>query len=108
MRLSRIALPCIALLGAAASLPAQTRRVLSRDNPEAQLMGYYAAVMQFTPVGLPNREGRLEIGGAASFIPPVSQEDRLAGFGGTKTENTNLCPVFPRLTAAKGFGRFSV
>jgi hypothetical protein len=108
MRLSRIAFPCLALFGAAASLPAQTRRVLSRDNPEAQLMGYYAAVMQFTPVGLPNRDGRLEIGGAATFIPPVSLEDRLAGFGGTKTENTNLCPVFPRLTVAKGFGRFSV
>jgi len=108
MRLSRTALVSGVLLLAASSLPAQARRVLAKGDPEAQLMGYYAAVMQFTPVGLPNREGRLEIGGALSLIPSVSYEDRLVGFGGTKTENTNLCPVFPRLTLSKGFGRFAV
>ena len=87
---------------------AQSRRTLGRGEPEAQLLGYYAAVMQFTPVGLPSKDGRLEIGGAVSLIPAVSLEDRTVGFGGTKTEETNFCPVFPRLTASKGFGRTSI
>lgn len=108
MRLSRTILGGAALFLLSSPLAAQARRVLAKDDPEAQLMGYYASVMQFTPVGLPNRDGRLEIGGAATLIPSVSQEDRLVGFGGTKTENTNLCPVFPRLTVSKGFGRFNV
>jgi opacity protein-like surface antigen len=85
-----------------------SRRTLASDDPETQLMGYYAAVMQFTPVGLPSKSGSFEIGGAASFIPAISLSDRTAGFGGTKVENTNLCSVFPRITASKGFGRFGV
>ena len=109
MRLSRIA----TLWAAAAALivgvaSAQARRTLDRNDPEAQLMDYYAAVMQFTPIGLPDSSGRLEIGGSASLIPSISQADRTAGFGGTKIENTNLCPVYPRLTASKFFGRTGV
>lgn len=109
MRLSRIGIAA-ALAGAslAGGASAQTRRTLDRNDPEALLMGYYAAVLQFTPVGLPDSAGRLEIGGAASFIPTISQSDRTAGFGGTKVENTNLCPVYPRLTASKFFGRTGV
>ncbi len=109
MRLSRIATFLVAasaviVTGAAA----QARRTLDRNDPEAQLMDYYAAIMQFTPVGLPDSGGRLEIGGAASLIPSISQEDRTAGFGGTKIENTNLCPVYPRITASKFFGSTGV
>ncbi len=89
-------------------LEAQTRRVLGRGDPETQLLGYYAAVMQFTPVGLPAREGRFEIGGAATFIPTISDQDRFAGFGGTKSENTNICPIYPRITASMGFGRTAI
>ena len=109
MRLSRIAtlwVGCCALL--AGGVSAQARRTLDKGDPEAQLMDYYAAVMQFTPVGLPDSAGRLEIGGSASLIPSISQADRTAGFGGTKIENTNLCPVYPRLTASKFFGRTGV
>jgi hypothetical protein len=87
---------------------AQARRTLSHGDPETQLLGYYAAVMQFTPVGLPARQGRFELGGAATLIPYISEEDRLVGFGGTKRENTNICPVYPRLTASMGFGRTSI
>lgn len=106
MLLSRTILILSALAaGLAALLAGQGRRELGRGDPETQLMGYYAAVMQFTPVGLPAREGRLEIGGSASLIPSISVEDRTVGFGGTKTEHTNLCPVYARLTVSKGFGR---
>lgn len=108
MALSRMAACLGALLGAAGALQAQQRRTLVAGEPESQLMGYYAAVMQFTPVGLPSRDGRLELGGAISKIPTVSFEDRLVGFGGTKVENTNLCSAFPRLTASKGFGRTTI
>ena len=105
MRLSRIAWCCVASLGLAGTLPAQARRTLDSGDPEAQLLGYYSAVLQFTPVGLPSRDGRFEIGGSITRIPTVSFEDRLVGFGGTKSENTNLCSAYPRITASKGFGR---
>lgn len=84
------------------------RRTVESGAPEAQLMGYYAAVMQFTPVGLPAKAGRIEIGGAATYIPAIPDEDRLAGFGGTKYENTNICKFYPRLTASFGRGRMAI
>lgn len=66
-------------------------------------MGFYSAVLQFTPVGLPDARGRWEIGGALTVVPILPLEDRLVGFGGTKAEDTNRCPVYPRLVAAKDF-----
>lgn len=71
-------------------------------------MGYYAAVMDFSPAGILNPAGRIELGGEATYIPRLSASDRLVGFGGTKRENTNLCPVLPRLRAAASLGRWSV
>lgn len=82
--------------------------MLASDNPEAQLMGYYAAVMQFTPTGLMPLGSRLELGGDLTFIPSLSEADRTVGFGGTKLEKTNFCPVLPRLRAGASFGRVSV
>lgn len=70
-------------------------------------MAYFGAVMQFTPVGLPGHGG-FEVGGALSFIPALDDEDRAAGFGGTKYENTNHCPVFPRLTAGHRHPSFGI
>src|SRR3954471_12843989 len=109
MRLSRMTILLAAIFGASATrADAQTRRTLSHGDPETQLLGYYAAIMQFTPVGLPSREGRFELGGAATLIPYISDQDRLLGFGGNQQENTNICPVYPRLTASMGFGRTTV
>ncbi|MFI5279940.1 MAG: hypothetical protein ACHQU1_05565 [Gemmatimonadales bacterium] len=106
---SRSSAGALALLVlAAAPLAAQTRRTLDRNDPEALLMGYYAAVMQFSPIGLADKDGRLEIGVAGSIIPSLSLSDRLVGFGGTKPEDANKCPIFPRLVLAKGFGNVSV
>jgi hypothetical protein len=92
----------------ASTLAAQQRRTLDAGDPQIQLMGYYAATMQFGAIGMPDRAGRLELGGAMTLIPSVSLADRTVGFGGTKPEDSNLCPVYPRLTAAKGFGALSV
>ena len=89
----------------ASSLAAQQRRTLADNDPQVQLMGYYAATMQFGFVGMPDRGGRFEVGGTIAYIPAVSLEDRTVGFGGTKPEGSNLCPMYPRLTAAKGFGK---
>ena len=63
-------------------------------------MGYYAASLAFSPVGLP-RAG-FAIGGAVGYIPPLSEEERTVGFGGTKTEDANRCSVFPRLSGSWG------
>jgi len=87
---------------------AQARRQLPSGDPQAQLMGYYATAMAFSPAGLPDPHGRWEIGGAAGIIPSLPLGDRTVGFGGTKTENSNLCPLYPRLVAAKGFGRLAL
>jgi len=89
-------------------LAAQARRTLDRNDPQAQLMGYYATVMQFSPVGLADKDGRLEIGVAGSVIPSLPLSDRLVGFGGTKPEDANKCPIFPRLAVAKGVGGFTL
>ncbi len=81
--------------------PAQQRRALASDDPQAQVMGYYAATMLMTPVGLAGRG--VAVGGELTFIPDLSDEERRVGFGGTKLEQTNLCPVLPRLRASYGF-----
>jgi hypothetical protein len=85
---------------------AQDRRQLDPSDPQAQLLGYYAAAVNFTPVGLP-RPG-FALGGALGMIPKLSEEELRVGFGGTKSENTNRCGVYPRLTgswmARAGFG----
>lgn len=97
-----------ALVVAAAPAFAQERRALAPGHPQAQLMGYYAAVMEFSPAGMLSPGGRLALGGEATYIPSLSATERLVGFGGTKSENTNFCPVLPRLRGAASLGRWSV
>lgn len=97
---------CAGGLAVCASQAVAQRRPAS--EPEGNVMAYYAAVMTFSPVGLTAPGGRWELGGALSFIPSLPDEDRAVGFGGTKYENTNMCPVFPRLTAARRFGAIGV
>src|SRR5262249_58419884 len=92
----------------AAPAAAQVRRTLDRNDPQAQLMGYYAAAMAFSPIGLPDKDGRLEIGATGSLIPSLSLEDRLVAFGGTKAEDSNKCPLFPRLVASRPLGKVAV
>jgi len=92
--------PVLAALAAAilaAPAAAQSRRTLDPSDPQAQLLGYFATAMSFTPVGLPHPG--FSIGGALGLIPDLSAEERRVGFGGTKGEAANRCPVYPRLTA---------
>lgn len=96
----------LAATPAAAPAAAQQRRILASDHPQAQVMGYYAAVMAFTASALP--DARWDVGGELTFIPSLSDAERRVGFGGTKSEDTNLCPVFPRLRAARAFGAAGV
>lgn len=106
MPLSSRRLAIAILIGGAAGLEAQQRPVerLAPSRPEVQLMGYYAAVMHFSPVGLSERGRRWEIGGEAAYLPNLSAEDQQVGFNGTKAEETNFCPVFPRLRASRVAG----
>jgi hypothetical protein len=87
----------VAAVAVAAPAAAQQRRLLSRDDPQSHLLGFYAATMNFTPVGLP--KPGFAVGGALGVVPSLSLEDRTVGFGGTKAQDANRCPVFPRLTA---------
>jgi hypothetical protein len=97
--LSSRSLAFAALAAAVLAVPAraQERRTLDPSDPQAQLLGYYAAAMTFTPVGLP-RPG-FSLGGALGLIPDLSAEEQRVGFGGTKGEDANRCPVYPRLSA---------
>lgn len=104
---SRISGPALLVALLAYAVPAQAqRRMLATDNPEAQIMGYYAAVMTFSPIGV--SVPGFSVGGELSFIPNLSENDRRVGFGGTKLEDTNRCPVLPRLRVAETFARFAV
>lgn len=93
-----LALTALAAAVLAAPAAAQDRRTLDPGDPQAQLLAYYAAAMTFTPVGLP-RPG-FALGGAVGLIPDLSAEEQRVGFGGTKGEDANRCPAYPRLTAS--------
>ena len=68
---------------------------LDDDSNEAQLMGYYAAALSFTPLGAP--AGRqIEAAIDATYVPDLSEEDRQTTFAGAKIENTNFTSVIPR------------
>lgn len=87
---------------------AQERRTLGSGDPETQVLGYHAAVLQFHAAGLPDRDGRLAISAAAGYVPSLSDEDQIVTFGGTQSMNANLCGSVPRFGASKAFGRVSV
>ena len=83
----------LAWLGVAAA--AHGAVPLDDDSNEAQLMGYYAAALSFTPLGVP--AGRLvEAAIDATYLPSLSEEDRQTTFAGAKIENTNFTSVIPR------------
>ena len=86
-------LAALAWLGAAETTRAAVP--LDDDSNEAQLMGYYAAALSFTPLGVP--AGRLvEASIDATWLPSLSEEDRQTTFAGAKIENTNFTSVIPR------------
>ncbi len=96
-----ISLAALALAAAAAApARAQARRLLASDDPEAQLMGYYAAALYFSPAGVPGTG--TSIGASLGVVPFLSADQRRVAFGGTKYEDSNRCPVVPELRAAHG------
>ena len=68
---------------------------LEDDSSEAQIMGFYAGAIAFTPAGDP-AGARFEAGGEAVYLPSLSEEDRETTFAGAKVENTNFTQVVPR------------
>jgi hypothetical protein len=83
----------VALLLVAA--PARAAVPLDEDSSEAQIMGYYAAAIMFTPLGRPGG-GVLEAGLDLGYLPSLSEEDRETTFAGAKVENTNFTHLLPR------------
>jgi hypothetical protein len=86
-----------------ATLHGQGRRSLSSGDPQSQLLGYYGAALFMTPAGTvpPGLAFGLEL----TLLPALSEAERRVGFGGTKLEKTNFCPVLPRprLSIRDGF-----
>lgn len=89
----------IALLGAlsfvAASSSLRADVPLEDDSSEAQLMGFYAGAIAFTPAGNP-AGAKFEAGAEAVYLPSLSEEDRETTFAGAKVQNTNFTQVMPR------------
>ena len=71
-------------------------------DAEGRLMAYYSAALAFSPVSAPRAmtPGAIRIGLEASYLPPLSEAQRSAGF--SKTETTNFSPVLPRPRLAIG------
>jgi hypothetical protein len=65
------------------------------DSSEAQIMGFYATALAFTPNGSPGG-ARYEAGIEAIYLPSLSEEDRETTFAGAKVQNTNFTDVIPR------------
>jgi hypothetical protein len=93
----RLPAPIIALLVFPSLASAQARLVERHEwsDPEGRIMAYYSAALAFTSIGAP-RSGQkgFEFGLELSYLPPLSKEQRSAGF--SKTESTNLMPILPR------------
>lgn len=98
----------LAALALAVARPAaaQSRRVLATDDPEAQLLGYYAAALYFSPAGVPG--AGTSVGAALGVVPLLSAEQRRVAFGGTKYEDANRCPVVPELRVSHGGRLFAL
>jgi hypothetical protein len=84
-----------ALLWLAASPCARGDVPVADDSSEAQLMGFYAAAIAFTPDGSPAGP-KYEAGLEAVYVPSLSGEDRETTFAGAKIQNTNFTQVMPR------------
>jgi len=71
-------------------------------DAEGRLMAYYSAALAFSPVSAPRAlaPGAIRIGLEASYLPPLSEAQRSAGF--SKTETTNFTSVLPRPRLAVG------
>lgn len=66
------------------------------DSPEGRLLGFYSAALAFTSGGPPAsaRPWGIDIGVEATYLPPLSREQRTAG--SDKPQSSNLAPAFPR------------
>jgi hypothetical protein len=80
---------------AEAAVPARAAVPVDEDSNEAQIMGFYASAIAFTPLGRPGG-GVLEAGIDLGYLPSLSKEDRETTFAGSKVENTNFTHVLPR------------
>lgn len=98
---SRIILVALTILACAAA-SGHAAVPVDEDSSEAQIMGFYASAIAFTPLGRQGG-GVLEAGLDIGYLPSLSEEDRETTFAGAKVENTNFTNVLPRLR-----GRFTM
>jgi hypothetical protein len=96
------------LLASAAAASAQgvidATEELDFDRTEAWAMKYFASLMLFTGLGVPERmgSGATALGFEGGFVPQLSEEQRRVGFDGTKVEDLNRTRFFGRLRGTVG------
>ena len=81
-----------------ATVTARADVLVDDDSSEAQLMGFYAAALSFTPVGC-QPGPRIEAGIETAYLPSLDEEDRQTTFAGAKLQNTNFTHVLARVRA---------
>lgn len=83
------------LLVGMATVTARADVLVDDDSSDAQLMGFYAAALSFTPVGC-QAGPRIEAGIETAYLPSLDEEDRETTFAGAKLQNTNFTNVLAR------------
>jgi hypothetical protein len=96
----------VALLGAAVETPQliNPTQHLDFDRPESWGMKYFTSATLMNGLGAPRRlrYGQMRVALEGAWIPFVSDDKRVIGFNGTKSEDINKLPVFGRLEVTFG------
>ena len=83
----------------AAAPPIQSEiQQLSFDRPESWALKYFASATLLTGLDTPRtpEPGSIALGFEISWLPTLSEAQRRVGFDGTKVEDLNKAPFFPR------------
>lgn len=79
---------------------------LAFDRPESWAMKYFSSVTLMTSLGTPRplHFGSVRVAGELEWIPKVSDQQRIVGFDGSKSEDMNKLPAIGRLRISVGLG----
>jgi hypothetical protein len=104
--------PGRALAQGAASPPVvQSTDNMSFDRPEAWALKHFTSATLLEGLDVPRTraKGAIDFGLEVSWLPALSDAQRLIGFGGTKPEDLNKAPIFLRPRVTIGLpGRFAL
>lgn len=84
---------------------------LAFDRPESWALKYFSSAMLLSGLDTPRTltPGSVTVGFEIGWLPSLSDSQRTVGFYGTKTEDLNKAPFFPRPRVVIGLpGQFSL